>query len=196
MKPDQSPPNGMTPPLGGGSVGGESMPLAMQAEARRMSMDEATASGLFDDLDELGIVRIPINLNVMIPGDLLQPAGDHDPARSPHGVPPDAGRPPSRRRFGNYPKAIAARRLMESVRSQMSPAAVAPAAGLPAAIAVAAGRGAGMAAASVVAGSSGGLLDAGAQAELRGLALTAGRGAAAGPLGAAVAGALWPTRSQ
>ena len=55
-------------------------------------------------------------------------------------------------------------------------------------------------AANVAADSSGGLLDADAQAELRGLALAAGRGAiavgrgaVAGPLGAAVAGALLPT---
>lgn len=82
---------------------------------------------------------------------------------------------------------------MDSFRSQMSPAAVAPVAGLPVAIAAAAGHGAGTAEASFAAGSSGGLLDGGAQLELRGLALTAGRGAVAGPLGVAVAGALWPT---
>ncbi len=40
------------------SIGGESIPFTMQAEASRMTIEEAVASGLFDMPDEPGMVRI------------------------------------------------------------------------------------------------------------------------------------------
>ena len=68
------------------SIGDESIAMTMQAEASHMTLDEAIASGLFDIAEEPGMVRIPITLNVMIPGHLLQPierAADHDPDGAP-----------------------------------------------------------------------------------------------------------------
>ncbi len=64
------------------SLGDESISMTMQAEASHMTLDEAIASGLFDIAEEPGMIRIPITLNVMIPGHLLQlteRAADHDP---------------------------------------------------------------------------------------------------------------------
>ncbi len=128
----------------------------------------------------------------MIPNHLLwppepepEPAAGHDPVYSPHGVPPRAPGSPPGRRFGNYPKGVAARNVMDSSKSQMATAAVAPVPGVPAAVAAAIGIRASPFAASIAADSTGGLLDAGAEAELRGLALTVERGTVAGPVGAA-----------
>ena len=78
---------------------------------------------------------------------------------------------------------------MNGYTSPMSPATVAPVAGLPGIVVAAAGPGAGTSAATAAAGSTGGLLDAGA---LAGRALAVRRGVVAGPLGAAAAVALWP----
>jgi hypothetical protein len=89
------------------SIGGDRIPFTMQAEASQMTIEEAVASRLFDMPDEPGMVRIPISMNAMIPGHLLQPpepepTAGHDQPHSSSGVPPRApGRPP-RRRFGNY----------------------------------------------------------------------------------------------
>ncbi len=103
------------------------------------------------------MVRIPIRMNVMIPWHLLQPppepAADHDLPHHLDGMPlPPPGSPPDRR-FGNYPKCVAARNAMAGFKSQMSPAAVAPVPGLPVTVVAAAGRGVGTSAASVTAGS-------------------------------------------
>lgn len=68
------------------SIGDESISMTMQAEVGHMTLDEAIASGLFDIAEEPGMVRIPITLNVMIPGHLLRPAGqaaDHGPGEAP-----------------------------------------------------------------------------------------------------------------
>lgn len=55
------------------SLGGESLPFTMQAEARHMTIEEAVASGLSNRPDEPRMVRTPITIEVMIPSNLLQP---------------------------------------------------------------------------------------------------------------------------
>ena len=104
------------------SVGGEAIPMTMQAEASHMTLDEATASGLFDMADESDLVRIPISVNVMIPAELLQPPKPppgQDPAYSLHGVPPESSGSPLRRSFGNHPKAVAAQRIAETFKDTL-----------------------------------------------------------------------------
>ena len=76
-------PEPFRPGQAGLSIGSESIPFTMQVQGSHMTIDEAVASGLFDVPDEPGMVRIPISINVMIPGHLLEPpepAADHDPA--------------------------------------------------------------------------------------------------------------------
>lgn len=178
------------------SIGGERIPFTMQAEASQMTIEEAVASRLFDMPDEPGMVRIPISMNAMIPGHLLQPpepepTAGHDYPRSANGVSPNAPGSPPRRRFGNYPRGIAARNVMNSFRSQMSPAAVAPAAGLPAAVAAATGQDTRAAGEHREKDSFEDLIDADTRADDRGLRLVSERSVAAGSSRAATA-ALWP----
>ena len=141
------------------------------------------------------MVRIPISINVLIPNHLLfppkpEPPADHDLSQYRNGAPSHLPGSLQGSRFGNYPGGIAAYNVMASFKSQMSPTAVAPVPGFPAAVvAAAAGR---RYAASAITDSSTLLADA--EAELRALALLAARGAAVGgPLSPAVAGILWPT---
>ena len=60
-----------TPVEPGMSLGSEHIPMTMQADASRMTIDEAAASGLFDVPDEPDMVRIPISVSVMVPWHLL-----------------------------------------------------------------------------------------------------------------------------
>ncbi len=98
------------------SIAGEDIPFTMQAEIGHMTMDEAIASGLFDLPDEPGLVRIPVSLNVFIPNSVLHPPPPPraSPTDTAHGVPPSSRR---RTRFGNYPKAVAARNIARTFRS-------------------------------------------------------------------------------
>ena len=131
------------------SIDGESIPFTMQAEVGHMTIDEAIASGLFDLSDEPGMVRIPISMNVLIPNHLLfppEPEPEPEPLADPNfpqyrnGVPPHLPGSPQGSRFGNYPRDIAAYNVLASFKSDMSPVAVAPVPGLPAAVLAAAGR--------------------------------------------------------
>ena len=104
------------------SIGGETIPMTVQAEASHMTLDEAAASGLFDMPDEPGLVRIPVSVTVMIPAELLQPPEPlpgQELAYSPHDVPPEDGSTPSRRSFGNHPKAVAAQRIAETFKDTL-----------------------------------------------------------------------------
>ena len=105
------------------SIGGEAIPMTVQAEASHMTLDEAMASGLFDTADEPDLVRIPISMNVMIPAELLQPPEPlpgQSPAYSPDGVPSESSGTPSRRSFGNHPKAIAAQRIAGTFKDTLN----------------------------------------------------------------------------
>ena len=103
------------------SLGDESIPFTMQAEIAHMTLDEAIASGLFDVPDMPGMVSIPVTLQVTIPNHLLQPpptprgpAADHVNA-----VPTAARR--ARTRFGNYPRATAARNIARTIQETFGP---------------------------------------------------------------------------
>ncbi|WP_428391266.1 hypothetical protein [Lichenicoccus sp.] len=65
MKPEQC---GLTM-----SLGGESIPMTIQAEIGHMSLDEVVASGRFDLPDVPGMVRIPVMVHVTISHALLHP---------------------------------------------------------------------------------------------------------------------------
>lgn len=67
-----------------GLAGGDSLPMTIQAEVGHMSLEEAIASGLFDNPDQPGMVRIPVTiqlkltrelLEMMQPGQAAQPEG-------------------------------------------------------------------------------------------------------------------------
>ena len=90
----------------------------MQLELEHMTLDEAIASGLFDLPDEPGMVQIPVTVQVSIPNHLLwQTPPEPEPGQA---IRPGAG--PARagggwKRFGNHPKAVAARNVDGSIRS-------------------------------------------------------------------------------
>ena len=204
MMPDPFPPEELGPAEPGWlSIGGESIPFTMQAEVGHMTIDEAIASGFFDLPDEPGMVRIPITMNVMIPLHLLYPPEPeseppvvHELPQYRNGVPPRMPGSPPGGRFGNYPRGIAARNVMASLKEQMWPDAVAPVPGLPAAVAAATGHRAGTSAASATAGSSG-LLDAGVDNSVPGKLQGSRfgnypRGIAAQNVMASVSSQMWP----
>ncbi len=100
------------------SLGGEGVPFTVQAEGRQMPHDEAVASGLLDLPDEPGMVRMPISINVMIPGHLLQPPA---PAAGAAANPPSAGAAgeATPRRRSTDP--AAAEKIAASLRSAAAP---------------------------------------------------------------------------
>ena len=107
------------------SLGDEEIPCEMQVELAHMTLEEAIASGLFELPDEPGTVQIPVTVHVSIPNHLLWPTQASPPLPPvPHRAVGDrSGFVPigdgARRRFGNYPKAIAAQRIAESIRSTL-----------------------------------------------------------------------------
>ena len=104
------------------SLGSETVPFTMDAEIGHMTLDEAIASGLFDLPDEPGMVSIPVTMQVAIPGHLLQPPSSPPLPAERHGssAVPTGGRRP-RTRFGNYPKAIAARNIARTLQDMLGP---------------------------------------------------------------------------
>ena len=114
MKPEQ---RGMTM-----SLGSESIPMTIQAQIGHMSLEEAVASGLFDLPDAPGMVRIPVAVHVTIPHALLKPpapaAGTGEGGAPQGGASPAARATRPRRRFGSYPRGIAAQRVMERIAAE------------------------------------------------------------------------------
>ena len=110
MKPEQ---RGMTM-----SLGSESIPMTIQAEIGHMSLEEAVASGLFDLPDAPGMVRIPVAVHVTIPHALLKSPAPAPAAGTGEGASPAARATRPRRRFGSYPRGIAAQRVMERIAAE------------------------------------------------------------------------------
>ncbi|WP_428393929.1 hypothetical protein [Lichenicoccus sp.] len=109
MRPGRSLPGGLS--LGDGSI-----PFTMQAEIEHTTLDEAIASGLFDVPDGPGMVSIPVTLQVTIPNHLLQPSPLPPGPGADHvgnAVPSGARR--ARTRFGDYPRATAARNIARTI---------------------------------------------------------------------------------
>ncbi len=64
-----------------GLAGSDSVPMTIRAEIGHMSLEEAIASGLFDNPDEPGMVRIPVTIHLALTPELLeamQPAQAQD----------------------------------------------------------------------------------------------------------------------
>ena len=103
------------------TFGTERIPVTIEAEVGQMTFDEALASGMFDDPGVPGAVRIPISVQVAIPTHLLTPAPTAAATTaSDADAEPPAGTPSgSRRRFGNYPKAVAAQNIAKSIGSSI-----------------------------------------------------------------------------
>ena len=106
------------------SDGGESIPMTMQAQFEHLTPDQAAASDLFVVSDEAGMVRIPVSMNMMIPGEVLEPPPllphpmgiQQGPA--PRDAPPGTVQGPSSRRFARYPGGTAAENIARSFRTE------------------------------------------------------------------------------
>ena len=107
------------------SLGDEEIACEMQVELEHVTLDEAIASGMFELPDEPGTVQIPVTVHVSIPNHLLWPTPKPPPVAEPDravgtgwGYVPTGGG--SGRRFGNYPKAIAAENIARAIRSTLA----------------------------------------------------------------------------
>ncbi len=80
------------------SIGGERIPMTMQAEVESMTPEQALESGLFDLPDESGMVRFPVSIQLEMTSELLAAIERAEAASMPRDSAPSAGEMPQPRR--------------------------------------------------------------------------------------------------